>query len=63
MSLMTFKEALAFLRISDRTLRTMVYSRQIPFHKVGVKYLFDRIEIESWLLKKRNEHTGVYSGI
>jgi excisionase family DNA binding protein len=38
MSLMTFKEALAFLRISNRTLRTMVYSRQIPFHKMVLNF-------------------------
>ena len=58
MSLMTFKEALAFLRISDRTLRTMVYSRQIPFHKMGIKYLFDRVELEAWLMEKREQYAG-----
>ena len=33
-------EACKFLRISDATLRRMIYSNQITFRKIGARYFF-----------------------
>jgi excisionase family DNA binding protein len=48
-NLMTLKEAAPKLRISAITLRRMAAKKDIPFHRVGSKYLFTDGDIEEYL--------------
>lgn len=38
----------AYLSISKRTVRDLVYKRQIPYRKAGRCLRFDPVEIEHW---------------
>ncbi|TKJ40652.1 hypothetical protein CEE37_06730 [candidate division LCP-89 bacterium B3_LCP] len=43
------REAAAFLRISENTLRDWVRKRKIPFSKVNGSLRFKRSKLERWL--------------
>ncbi len=48
-TLLTYKEAAAFLTVSEATLRRWVMLRQVPFIKIGKSVRFDPAELEAWI--------------
>ena len=49
------KELSEYLDTSDNTVRHWVFTRQIPYVKMGRLVKFDLREIESWVKDKRVE--------
>lgn len=45
---LTVEEVAAMLRMTKRTIYTMVSQRRIPFRKAGRQLLFDAKEIDEW---------------
>ena len=41
-----------YLKISKETVYRMVYAKQIPFHRLGKLYRFNKTEVTKWLQKK-----------
>jgi excisionase family DNA binding protein len=50
------QELAAYLDVSINTVRSWVWQRQIPYHKLGRLVKFDLEEIEPWLKSKRVEN-------
>lgn len=46
---MTCKEAAEYLRLPVDGIYSRVAKRQIPFHKIGGRTLFDRVELDDWV--------------
>jgi len=51
-SLLTKKEVLEYLRISNRTLYLLMKRRAFPYFKLERKVLFRKTEIDRWLESK-----------
>lgn len=52
--LLTIKQALTqLLPFTEKTTRSKIFKREIPFRKVGGKILFSRIELIAWLKEGR----------
>jgi excisionase family DNA binding protein len=49
--ILSFQEALAFLRLPEGTLREFVRLRRIPYHKIGRRIFFRRRELDLWFDK------------
>lgn len=52
-SLMSVKEAAAYIRVSPHTVYAKVSKREIPYVKVGRSVRFDKGALDAWL----EEHT------
>jgi excisionase family DNA binding protein len=50
METMNCKEAAAFLKITEGTLRNWLATKRLPFHKIGRRVIFFREELESLIL-------------
>lgn len=48
-TMLSFREACEFLKLSKQTLYGRVSTKTIPFHKRGNRLWFDRIELVDWL--------------
>lgn len=48
-------EVAVFLKISERTVRDLVYKHKIPYRKVGRCVRFSSGEIERWTLPHKEE--------
>ena len=46
---LTLPDAARYLSICERTLRQMVYDREIPIFVVGKKYKFKVSELDKWM--------------
>jgi len=46
-TLLTFKEALAYLRISRSTMYRLLARREVIGHKVGANWRFRRVELDA----------------
>ncbi len=53
LDVLTLQEAASLMRVSKMTVYRLVYSRQIPFTRVGSKLLFLKNDIEAFLNKNR----------
>ena len=55
-NVLNFNEAAIFLEVSHSHLYKLTSSGKIPFYKPnGKKIYFNRVELEEWLLRNRNE--------
>jgi len=45
----TVKELSVWLRLSKSKIYALVYTKKIPFVKIGAKILFDKDKINSWI--------------
>jgi excisionase family DNA binding protein len=53
LDVLTLQEAASLMRVSKMTVYRLVYSRRIPFTRVGSKLLFLKNDIEAFLNKNR----------
>jgi excisionase family DNA binding protein len=52
--LLTVEQVAELLNVAPKTIRKWVYMRQIPFKKVGKRFVrFRRTEIASWIERTR----------
>jgi len=47
---MNIAEVASYLRRSEWTIRQWAQKQRIPAHKVGQRWLFNRVEIDEWVL-------------
>ena len=47
--LLSIKEASAYLNLKISKLRSMVFKKEIPNHKIGRLIRFNKCELDSWL--------------
>jgi len=53
MELLTVKEVSKMLKMSESSIRRLIFYKKIPFIKLGYKTIrFDPVEIEKWLREK-----------
>jgi len=53
MELLTIKEVSKMLKMSESSIRKLIFYKKIPFIKLGYKTIrFDPVEIEKWLREK-----------
>ena len=52
--LLTVEEAAAYLRVTERTIRTWIVSGDIPHRKAQGEIRFDRRELERWTIPGKN---------
>lgn len=45
---MNVKDVCQYLKVSERTLRTLVSDREIPFTRIKGCIRFDKVEIDRW---------------
>lgn len=43
-----------YTSLSKETIYRRIYAKQIPFHRIGKLYIFDRVEIDEWIKKKKS---------
>lgn len=55
MNLINVAEASQFLNLKKSRIRDMVFKRKIPFIKIGASILFNKTDLEIWLVGKKNE--------
>jgi excisionase family DNA binding protein len=46
---MNIHEAARYCRISKETIYRRIYSKKMPFHRIGKVYLFNRLEMDAWI--------------
>lgn len=46
---LTIKEAAKKLHMGTSTLYQLLYKNEIPAYKIGNKWLFDEVELDSWV--------------
>lgn len=46
---MSLKELYKYIPLSKETIYRRVYSKTIPFHRIGKKYVFSKDEIDAWV--------------
>jgi hypothetical protein len=52
--LISFKDAMKYLSVSENTLRWYIRTRQVPFLRIGQRRIFfDPVELEAWKNKRR----------
>ena len=51
--LLTFKEAMRFLKVSRSTLYRLMWSRQLPGHKVGSSWRFYRSDLQACVSREQ----------
>lgn len=56
--MMTLKEAARYLRISDRTLHTLLKENKIPSFRVGRQHRFLRTKLAEFLHGQSMSHIG-----
>jgi excisionase family DNA binding protein len=55
-NVLNFNEAAKFIEVSHSHLYKLTSSGKVPFYKPnGKKIYFNRVELEEWLLRNRNE--------
>lgn len=59
MEYMTLREAAKFLRISRETIYRMIYRKEIPFYRVGKKYLFKKEELVKCLTLAKTQANDI----
>jgi excisionase family DNA binding protein len=52
--LLTTKEVQIWLRLSRSKVYELITKKEIPYIKIGGKFLFDKQKIETWLQQKSN---------
>ncbi len=55
MNLINIAEASQFLNLKKSRLRHMVFTKQIPFIKIGASVMFNKSDLEIWLSGKKHE--------
>jgi excisionase family DNA binding protein len=50
----TIKEAAVYLSTTVPAIRQLLYSRQIPFVRVGKRFVIDVRDLDSWLERAKN---------
>jgi excisionase family DNA binding protein len=60
--LLTFKEAMAYLRVSRSTLNRLMWSGQITGHKVGKTWRFYRDDVRAVVRRSAGATTSVCTG-
>lgn len=53
--LLTVKELMAILRVSEGTISKMKKDNKIPYVQIGGRTMFHPEKIEAWLRKKENK--------
>lgn len=51
--ILSLKELASYLNCSTSTIRKLIKNEKIPFFKIGNKYYFSLLTVESWI--KENE--------
>lgn len=61
-TLLTLREAAAFLRCSCRSIQRRVREpkSKLPAVKIGGKWLFDSADLQNWLERKKDETKNIY---
>lgn len=49
---LTYEECAEYTRLSLSTIKRLVYAREIPYARVGVRVVFDKQKIRDWLQEK-----------
>ena len=52
---LTILDLKAYLKISKETIYRAIYSKKIPFYKVGTGYRFNAVEIDEWVTSRQSE--------
>lgn len=47
-----------YLKCSISMIRKLIYSNEIPFFKIGNRYMFDLYQISEWIYKKTKNLEG-----
>lgn len=55
MELLKLQEAAAYVRLQPRTLRKLAAEKKIPHIKPTKILLFDKVDLDNWLLSRRIE--------
>ncbi|MBT6120321.1 helix-turn-helix domain-containing protein [bacterium] len=53
MEILNKDDVATYLKVSIKTVRYLLYSKQLPKIKVGKEYRFLKSDIDSWIQKKR----------
>ena len=46
---LTIKDVCLYLKVSDETLYGWIKHKDIPVHRVGKRWLFDKAELDVWV--------------
>lgn len=49
----TIKQACKYLHISERTLRTLIANRKIPYYRYSYQFMFKIGDLEEWVQKHK----------
>ena len=52
---LNFKELTAYLKMPRSTLYRLVQNKQLPGHKVGRSWRFDREDIDRWIKSEQHQ--------
>lgn len=61
--LVGIEELSQYLGIKQNTLRSWVWQKRIPYHKLGRLVKFDLVEIDKWLLERKVEVFAINTGL
>lgn len=55
---LNFQELIAYLKMPRSTLYRLVQNKQLPGHKIGKVWRFDRDEIDRWIKGDQRSSSG-----